>query len=235
MLRSALAMQAASRTDEDRLLCFRTSDPILASDDQLRVVLWNAGAEALLGYTEADALGRRCCELLGCRSGARPGCGGGCAEEDGLDPLELVPSFDREVCRKDGSKVWVNVTTILATTRGGETVLVHLLRDLTRQKEIEELLQRVVSSAVKLSRLSAPATPVRAARPDEVDLPCASVTLREREVIRLLAQGASTHAIAARLGIGHRTARNHIQNILGKLGAHSRLEAVARASNQGLV
>jgi len=235
MHRPVTALNANRAEDEDRLLCFRTADPILASDERLRIVLWNAGAEALLGFGEREVLGRRCCEIIGCRTGAcAPGCDGGdCTAPSGLDPLELVPTFDRELRRKDGARVSVNVTTILAATRGGQTVLVHLLRDLSRQKEIEELLQRVVSSAVKLSRLSAP-TPERAA-PHAVDLPCASVTAREREVIRLLAQGASTGSIAAKLVITERTARNHIQNILCKLGAHSRLEAVARASTSGLL
>jgi len=61
------------------------------------------------------------------------------------------------------------------------------------------------------------------------------LTAREREVIRLLAQGASTKVVAAKLSITHRTARNHIQNLLGRLGAHSRLEAVARARATGLI
>jgi len=61
------------------------------------------------------------------------------------------------------------------------------------------------------------------------------VTTREREVLRLLASGKSTLAIAGELGIARTTARNHIQAILGKLEAHSRLEAVARARNLGLV
>jgi len=234
MLRSASAMALTPDLDDDRLLCFRTADPILASDERLRIVLWNPGAEALLGFTEREVVGRRCCEIIGCRTGdCAPGCDGGdCTDPEGLDPLELVPTFDRELRHKDGARVWVNVTTILAATRGGQTVLVHLLRDLTRQKEIEELLQRVVSSAAKLSRLSAP-PPERL--PASADLPCASVTVREREVIRLLARGASTGSIAEKLLITHRTARNHIQNILGKLGAHSRLEAVARASSSGLL
>ena len=61
------------------------------------------------------------------------------------------------------------------------------------------------------------------------------VTTREREVLRLLASGKSTLAIAGELGIARTTARNHIQAILGKLEAHSRLEAVARARVLGLV
>ena len=63
----------------------------------------------------------------------------------------------------------------------------------------------------------------------------ADLTPREREVLDLLAQGESKEAIAQRLFLSANTVRNHIQNILGKLGAHSRLEAVATATREGLI
>ncbi|HZD18535.1 MAG TPA: response regulator transcription factor [Actinomycetota bacterium] len=55
----------------------------------------------------------------------------------------------------------------------------------------------------------------------------ARLTSREREVLGLLTQGADKNAIARALVISPQTARTHIQNILTKLGLHSRLEAVA--------
>jgi two-component system response regulator DevR len=61
------------------------------------------------------------------------------------------------------------------------------------------------------------------------------LTSREREVLDLLAQGCSKEDIAERLLVSTNTARNHIQNILSKLGCHSRLEAVAVATREGLV
>lgn len=57
---------------------------------------------------------------------------------------------------------------------------------------------------------------------------------REREVLRLLAEGADNAAIARALVISPQTARTHIQNILSKLGAHSRLEAVAFTRGSGI-
>ena len=53
------------------------------------------------------------------------------------------------------------------------------------------------------------------------------LTKREREVLALLADGADNETIADALVISPQTARTHIQNILGKLGVHSRLEAAA--------
>lgn len=60
------------------------------------------------------------------------------------------------------------------------------------------------------------------------------LTQREREVLRLLATGADNEAIGRSLVISPQTARTHIQNILSKLGAHSRLEAVAIARSSGI-
>jgi len=61
------------------------------------------------------------------------------------------------------------------------------------------------------------------------------LTPRELEVLYLLATGASTGAAAASLGISTATLRAHVQAVLRKLGAHSRLEAVAEAARLGLV
>lgn len=62
-----------------------------------------------------------------------------------------------------------------------------------------------------------------------------ALTVREREILALMASGADTKTMAYRLGIGEHTVRRHTQNILGKLDAHSRLEAVAVARRLGLL
>jgi DNA-binding NarL/FixJ family response regulator len=61
------------------------------------------------------------------------------------------------------------------------------------------------------------------------------LTRRELEVVSLLAEGASSSEIATRLAISINTVRNHVQNLLTKLGAHSQLEAVAIAVREGIV
>lgn len=55
----------------------------------------------------------------------------------------------------------------------------------------------------------------------------AQLTRREREVLAILADGGNNDAIAQALVISPQTARTHIQNVFGKLGVHSRLEAAA--------
>jgi DNA-binding NarL/FixJ family response regulator len=59
------------------------------------------------------------------------------------------------------------------------------------------------------------------------------LTGREIEVLHLLAQGRSNPAIATALFLSPKTARNHVSSILGKLGAATRAEAVARARDAG--
>ena len=61
------------------------------------------------------------------------------------------------------------------------------------------------------------------------------LTAREREVLRLLDDGYDAAGIASQLVISRNTARNHIQRVLVKLGAHSKLEAVAIARREGLL
>lgn len=62
-----------------------------------------------------------------------------------------------------------------------------------------------------------------------------ALTPREREVLALLAQGCDSKSIATRLGLSVHTARDHVQSVLEKLDAHSRIEAVVRAGELGLV
>jgi two-component system nitrate/nitrite response regulator NarL len=63
----------------------------------------------------------------------------------------------------------------------------------------------------------------------------ASLTRREREVLRLLGDGLRAAQIAAALGLSIATVRNHIRAILRKLDSHFQLEAVAEARRRGLL
>lgn len=61
------------------------------------------------------------------------------------------------------------------------------------------------------------------------------LTSREREVLSLLASGATSEMIAAELSVSLNTVRTHIQNVLTKLQVHSRLEAATFAVKYGIV
>jgi DNA-binding NarL/FixJ family response regulator len=70
---------------------------------------------------------------------------------------------------------------------------------------------------------------------DEAIRRMSRLTPREREVLTLLARGGDNDSIAQALVISPQTARTHIQNVLVKLGVHSRLEAAALAIQNGMV
>jgi len=62
-----------------------------------------------------------------------------------------------------------------------------------------------------------------------------TLTRREREVLRLMAEGLDNHALAVRLGIEYGTARSHVRNLIAKLEVHNRMQAVVRAVQLGLI
>ena len=61
------------------------------------------------------------------------------------------------------------------------------------------------------------------------------LTAREREVLQLLAQGLANKQIAQRLSISEHTVKFHVAEVMAKLGAASRTEAVTRAARRGLL
>lgn len=171
------------------------------------VTIWNAGAERLLGYTAREAIGRKCCDLFGgSDADGNQLCDADCHVSALVRRDAPIRAFDRRTRTKAGRGLWLNVSVIAVPPR-----TVHLLRDVTALKEL---------LAMRDQRLGTPAGP--------------DLTRRELEILRLLTQGLNTVRAAERLHVSRATVRNHIQNILAKLGVHSRLEAVAYAAQQRL-
>ena len=100
--------------------------------------------------------------------------------------------------------------------------LLEALRSVARG---ESLLDSKVTKSV-LERLVAGKP-----RPDDTG----DLTAREKEVLVLIAEGATTKEIASKLVVSENTARNHVSHILGKLGFSRRSEAAAYAVKKGLV
>jgi DNA-binding NarL/FixJ family response regulator len=67
------------------------------------------------------------------------------------------------------------------------------------------------------------------------DASTSNLTEREREVLGHLAEGLSNAEIAAQMVVSVHTVRNHVANLSAKLGAHSKLEALAIAVRRGLI
>jgi two-component system nitrate/nitrite response regulator NarL len=104
---------------------------------------------------------------------------------------------------------------------------------LRRDTNTAALLAAIAAAAQGLAVIDpslAPALPL--ARPES---PSETLTPRELEVLRLLAEGLPNKVIALRLDISEHTVKFHLNAILGKLGAQSRTEAVVHAIRLGLV
>ena len=65
--------------------------------------------------------------------------------------------------------------------------------------------------------------------------PIDGLTPREQHVLRLLVDGCSTNEIVERMNVTPSTVRTHVQSIFVKMGVHSRLQAVALLSREGLL
>jgi DNA-binding NarL/FixJ family response regulator len=69
----------------------------------------------------------------------------------------------------------------------------------------------------------------------EIESQLERLTAREKEVLRLMAEGTSSRDIAVKLGISYTTVRTHIRSLGSKLGVHSKLEAIVKARELALV
>ena len=112
---------------------------------------------------------------------------------------------------------------------------------LTKDKALEDVVQTVrlaYAGATLLPRsvIVTIARRVAEARDRQAEqMPIEQLTPRELEVLRALTDGLSTPEICKRLFITPNTLRTHVQNIMGKLHVHSKLEAVAFALRHRLV
>ena len=197
----------------------RTADGAFGIGPGGRIVLWNRAAEKMLGYSAREAIGRPCCDLfVGYDDSGNRLCYQGCHVMSLVKLGDPVQSFDMRTRTKGGRPIWVNLSTLtMPNGQAGRLLTVHLFRDVTATKELLGLVQERLAAAG------------RAEPTGDV------LTRRELEILRIIATGVRTKAAADKLHVSPAPVRNHVQNILGKLGAHSRLEAVAMATRQRLL
>jgi PAS domain S-box-containing protein len=208
---------AVVRLDQNGLMkaLTRAGDGVVVADGEGRVVLWNRAAERLLGWSSTEAVGRTSCELLEGRTDPRA-CGEACPIRSAARKGDAVESFDVKTRTKAGREIRLNVSTLaLPAEPGTSAFAIHLFRDVSARPGATN--GAVVERPIPVAENGVP------------------LTRREREVLRLLATGANTRVAAERLGVSPATIRNHVQNLLGKLGVHSRLQAVAYATAHGLL
>ena len=211
----------------------KAQDGVYAVDMNQRVVFWNRGAERILGYRAEEILGKRCYQVFaGVSEKEAQVCTNNCFVILWARKGIVAPAQTIRTQTKDGQSKWLNITHVLLPAAKRElSILVHILNDVTEAMEAKRLVQRVGRILAK-----APQVPISAYLPAlEVRDGVETLSPRELEVLRLLASGLGTTAIAETLVVSQTTVRNHIQHILSKLGVHNRLEAVAASSRHGML
>jgi len=218
----------------------RAADGAMLVDEEGKVIIWNKAAERLLGFRAQEVIGRPCREVMcGSTLGGEPLCSPSCTIGSKLVGGGGVRNYDMQTHAKSGRVVWINISSIpVPSRRKGRFIAMHLFRDITKKmkmlrlaEELHALLSTPGGKAVSEITQRHPASSGMAALP-----PISSVfplSKREKEVLHFLAAGKASKDIADILCISPLTVRNHTQHILEKLGAHSRLQALAIAFPPG--
>lgn len=209
------------------------ADAAFVVDQGGLIRFWNHSAEVLLGAPCADVLNRPCATTIdGLDSAGSRLCVADCVVLQMSQRSTRIPAYDLEVNTVSGSRKWVNVSIVVAHAGPErERLLIHLLRDIDTRKRLENLTKEIAESVGRLTGQQAEELVAPARSPT----PSVELTTRERRILQLLSLGHGTKAIAAELDVAPITVRNHIQHILIKLAAHTRLEAVMRAVRERLI
>lgn len=209
-----------------------TADGAFVVDEQLEIVYANRAARRILGADFDGKTPMRCYQLLQGRSDQdRLICQENCAIAKRLLRGGSVSNFDLQLEKQPEESRWINMSVFrYSDGRAEKPYVFHLFRDITQKKREVRLVEKLVEVARNYHKIQSDALPSQ-----EKSHLHESLTPREIEVLGLLAQGSSTSEIGRKLTISVNTARNHIQNILEKLGVHSRLEAVIYAIDHNLM
>lgn len=210
-----------------------SADGAFAVDRKHRIISWSASAQRLLGYDADEVLGKPCYEMVAGRDGRNLSfCRKNCPVLENAKRGRATPDYDVQVSAKDGEVTWLNMSILLCSSdHGNSDVALHIFRDVTSRRRLEKRAETAIAAMRQLlneedASGGVPQDPAPTPRPQ--------LTKREQEVLRLLACALTTKEIAESMGVSAITARNHVTNLLAKMGARNRLQAVIYASQQNL-
>ena len=196
-------------------------------------------------------------EVLGHRPGLELTASAGTGEEAVRLAVELRPDvilMDQRLPGTSGAQTTAQILAIIPDTK-----VVMLTGGGTDEEMLDAVEAGVSGYLIKTARVAEIAEAIARVAAGEMLIPAAtlrdllrragqrsrasqdrkrvadSLTPRERDVLQLMATTKDTAAIAASLGVTRHTARGHIQAVIEKLGSHSRLEAVLRGQELGIL
>ncbi len=194
----------------------KTAVAVMGIDPTARIVLWNAAAKRLFGYNAPDVLKRHCYDVTnGQDTRGNLLCYRNCNIIRMFTDDTIPNDYLLRTHTAEGKDLLLNVSTLSIATEDFPVCL-HLFHD----------VRWITESARTPTELPPLPTPVSNV---------GSLTTREREILCLMVAGYDSHEIAAMSHISYATVRNHAQNIIEKLGVHSRVEAVVVAIRENLV
>lgn len=205
-----------------------TADAAFAVTESGEICSWNSSAEALFGFDADEVIGKTCFDLFGGLDvlGTLM-CTEQCRVRDCAAHHVPVPDLDLHVNRRDGRRMWVNVSTVVhEDPKTGRRRIVHLARSIEDRKRADALLQDMVALSKQLAEVSD-----RSLRP----APVRPLSDQEQRVLHRLSEGKSPAEVVRELDISPQTMRNHLHHINQKLGTHNRLEAVTHALRRKLI
>ena len=219
------------RLREIKELVDSTSDSAFAVDGSGLIAAWNKAAEVMFGLNAADAIGKVCGDILQGMDECGSVCSADCSIQQAVRNHHPVGNFDLHIQTASGRQ-WCNVSVMTAGEANPKLPYsIHIVRQIDVRKRLELLVRDFVVTGTGLAPEQA-ATLMSSTR-----APARETELSERElsVLKLLAHGATTAAVAEQLHISRTTVNNHIQHIFHKLDVHTRLEAIRRAEHAGLI
>lgn len=202
----------------DPLEVFRLSAvPCLAVGADERIRLFNAAAGSLFDVQPEEALGKPCHQVIeGCDVFGNRYCGPSCPLLQMARDAEPIRPTEISIPGTGGRPRRIAVLSLSVPLPEDGTALVHLFH------ESSPFLPTPAAVPVARPITTSERTPL-------------TLTEREIQVLRLIAEAASTREIAERLSISTATVRNHVQHVLDKLGVSGKLEAVLFAKRNGLL
>ncbi|MFN0167787.1 MAG: response regulator [Bryobacteraceae bacterium] len=141
----------------------------------------------------------------------------------GVEAIKAIRLLDRQA------------RVIVLTTFDGDEDIYRSLRAGARGYLLKDLLRKELINAIRAVHAGQTYySPVVAARLAE-RLPRHELSLRETEILRLVAEGKSNKEIAGQIGLSDGTVRIHLSHIFEKLGVHDRTQAAMQAVQRGIV